>query len=217
MLDLYGYTYSVYAWIARLVLHEKGVGYRWVEVNPFADDMDPDYLATHPFRRVPALADGDFVLYETGAITRYIDEKFPGPRLQPAAPCARARLNQILSVIDGYAYRPLVRQVFSHGVMRPRFAWPADPDQVARGLAASTRVLDALDRLADGGEFLVGPDLSLVDLHLAPMLSYFCEAEAGRRALDAHAALRRWFESVVQRPAFRDTRPALPAATAARV
>jgi glutathione S-transferase len=28
--ELHGYQYSVYSWIARLVLHEKGVVYSWV-------------------------------------------------------------------------------------------------------------------------------------------------------------------------------------------
>jgi hypothetical protein len=58
---LYGYQYSVYAWIARLAMHEKGIGYTWVEINPFARDVPADYLAMHPFGRVPTLING--VLY----------------------------------------------------------------------------------------------------------------------------------------------------------
>lgn len=66
-----------------MVLVEKGVPYSRVEVNPFASDMPKDYLSLHPFRRVPTLVHDDFVLYETQAITRYIDEAFAGPSLQP--------------------------------------------------------------------------------------------------------------------------------------
>src|SRR5690349_11276108 len=71
--ELYGYKHSVYAWIARLALREKGCAYEWREVNPFAEDVPADYLAMHPFKRVPVLVHDGFVLYETSAITRYVD------------------------------------------------------------------------------------------------------------------------------------------------
>ncbi len=77
---LHGYRYSVYVRIARLALAEKSVTYQRVEVNPFAPDMPSAYLVLHPFRRVPVLVHDDFVLYETAAITRYVDETFAGPR-----------------------------------------------------------------------------------------------------------------------------------------
>ena len=39
--ELHGYEYSVYSWITRLALHKKAVGYNWVEINPFADNVSP--------------------------------------------------------------------------------------------------------------------------------------------------------------------------------
>jgi hypothetical protein len=74
--ELYGYQYSVYSWIARLALAEKGEDHHWIEVNPFAPDVSESYLAIHPFKRVPALVHDGFQVYETGAITRYVDEAF---------------------------------------------------------------------------------------------------------------------------------------------
>ena len=78
-LVLHGYRYSVYVRIVRLALAEKGVAYDRVEVNPFAPDVPASYLALHPFGRVPTLVHDDFALYETGAITRYVDRAFAGP------------------------------------------------------------------------------------------------------------------------------------------
>ncbi len=209
-IELHGYEYSVYAWIARFALHEKGVGYTWVEVDPFADDVPAAYLDLHPFRRVPALVDGGFTLYETGAITRYLDDRFDGPALRPAAPEARARVDQVLSIVDSYVYWPLVRQVFSHGVFAARVGEPADRAEYDRGLAAAPRVLDALDRLAAGGDFLVGDALTLADIHLAPMLSYFSTDDDGMALLRQRARLATWWSAVSVRPAFRDTMPRLP-------
>ncbi len=75
---------SVYTRIALLALEEKGIAYALREVDIFVDSGPPeDYLACHPFGMIPCLMHDDFCLYETTAITRYIDEAFQVPSLQP--------------------------------------------------------------------------------------------------------------------------------------
>src|SRR5258707_6321376 len=103
-LVLHGYRYNVYNRIARLTLAEKAVSYERVEVNPFAPDVPAAYLALHPFRRVPTLVHDGFALYETAAITRYVDRAFPRPSLQPAAPHRLAPIDPIIAVVDSYGY-----------------------------------------------------------------------------------------------------------------
>lgn len=207
---LYAYQYSVYAWIARLVLAEKAVGHDYVEVNPFASDMPTDYLVLHPFRRVPTLVHDDFVLYETTAITRYVDETFPGPALQPVTARERARMTQIIAVIDAYGYWPMVRQVYSHSVFRPGTGQPVDDHQISAGLLASERALGALETLAADAPYLINDRVSLADLHLAPMMSYFAAAEAGSTVLARHPKLSRWWTLLRPRPGFIDTTPPFP-------
>src|SRR5476649_1552453 len=148
-LTLHGYRPSVYTRVARLALAEKGVAYDRAEVNPFAPDPPADYLALHPFNRVPTLVHDGFVLYETGAITRYVDRAFAGPALQPAQPRAVARMDQIIGIVDAYANWPLVRQVYVHAVAMPRRGQTGDQKEVASGLTAAARVLAALDALAE--------------------------------------------------------------------
>jgi glutathione S-transferase len=90
-INLYGLERSVYTRIARLALEEKGAPYTLHEVEIFgAEGVPPDHLVRHPFGRIPALEHGDFWLYETAAITRYVDEAFPGPGLQPQEAMTRA-------------------------------------------------------------------------------------------------------------------------------
>jgi len=210
MIDLYVYKYSVYAWIARFTLHEKGINYNWIEVNPFSGNVDPAYLRKHPFCRVPTLVHGNFVLYETGAITRYVDEAFEGPKLQPDGLKERARANQVMSIVDSYTYWPFVRQVFVHGVMGPRTGRAFDPAEVVRGLEASERTLDALEELIGDNQFCAGSSLSLADIHLAPMLSYFSESDAGEGAINRRGRLKRWFSEICRRKALLETKPMLP-------
>jgi glutathione S-transferase len=110
----------VYVRAVRLALEEKGVSYRLAEVDIYSPDgPPPDYLRRHPFGRIPAFEHAGFSLYETVAITRYVDEAFDGPRLQPADPQTCARMSQVISVLDNYAYRPLVWELFVERVRAP--------------------------------------------------------------------------------------------------
>lgn len=160
---------------------------------------------------MPVLVHDDFALYETGAITRYLDRGFAGPALQPTEPHALARMDQLVSLADAYAYWPLVRQVFSHRVFRPRTGEPVDEAEVARGLAASAKVLAAVEALASGDEFLVGRALSLADLHLGAMIAYLVAAAEGRELVARHPRLAAWWQRFAARPSLALTDPGLPA------
>jgi glutathione S-transferase len=190
---LHGYRYSVYTRIARLVLLAKRVEHRTVEVDPFRE-LSKAHLRLHPFGRVPALTHGAFELFETGAIARYVDRAFDGPPLQPEGAVALARMDQVVAVIDSYAYWPMVRQVASHSFFRPRVGEPSRREEIDAGLEASLKVLSFLDRVAGEGEILTGRQVTLADLHLAPMVDYFVRAEEGKAALSSHRALRSWWD-----------------------
>lgn len=192
---LHGYRYSVYNRIARLALLSKKVEHQTIEVNPFAG-LSEAYLRLHPFGRVPVLTHGAFKLFETGAITRYVDRAFTGRPLQPESAAALARMDQVISVLDAYAYWPMVRQVSSHSFFRPFFGEPSSREQIDSGLEASGKILSFLDGVAGEGVVLSGRDITLADCHLAPMMDYFVRAEEGKAALSSHLALQRWWDQM---------------------
>jgi glutathione S-transferase len=204
--QLHGLARSVYTRIARLALEEKGVPYTLHEVEIFGPDGVPaSHRERHPFGRIPVFEHGAFRLYETGAIARYVDEAFEGPPLQPAEPARRARLNQITSVLDAYAYRPLVWGVVL-ARMRPPSGQPPDEARIADALAASSRALDALAALVSCTPWLLGADLTLADLHAYPMLACFVYVPEGAALLARYPALQRWLQSMQQRPSVQRTR-----------
>ncbi|WP_338550293.1 glutathione S-transferase family protein [Roseovarius phycicola] len=205
-LELHGYRFSVYTRIVRMVLHEKGLEYAYREVDPFAETPDP---ALHPFGRVPSLRHGDAVLYETAAITRYLDAAFPEPVLMPPAPLAQARMMQVISIVDSYGYWPLVRQVFSHGVFRPLEGEVADAKELEAGLEAAKPVLQALDDIASEGLVLDPRRFTLACAHLAPMLDYFTRATEGAEMMGYYPQLLTWLYVTRERACFRDTLPDL--------
>ena len=203
---LHGYRYSVYHRIARVALLSKKVEHQTVEVDPFAE-LPQAYLRLHPFGRVPVLVHGSFELFETNAITRYVDRAFEGPPLQPERAAALARMDQVIAVVDAYAYWPMVRQVSSHGFFRPSLGEPSSREEVELGLEASGKVLSFLDRVAGEGEVLSGRDFTLADCHLAPMMDYFVRAEEGKAALSARPALQSWWDRASVLDALRATDP----------
>lgn len=104
VVKLYEAAWSVYVRIARLAPEEQQVNYSLVEVDVFAKIGVPqEHSKRHPFGRIPAFEHGDFHLYKTGEIVRYIDDIFPGCKLQPTDPKARAKVNQIVGILDPYA------------------------------------------------------------------------------------------------------------------
>lgn len=207
---LRGYRYSVYNRIARVALHEKGVKYDTEEVNPFANDIPEDYLKRHPFGRVPVLSHGAFDVYETSAIVRYVDAAFDGPSLVPTSAKPLTRATQVISILDSYGYRSMVRQVFAHRVFRPAIGEAGDETEITSGMETSMTVLRALNTIADEGYVLNKERTTIADCHLAPMIACFVQAPEGQYALGSYPALARWWDRVAPRESLQTTNPGLP-------
>jgi glutathione S-transferase len=207
---LYGAPYSVYVRSARLALEEKGVAYDLVPVDIFADGGPPaEHLARHPFGRIPAFEHDDFTLYETGAIVRYVDEAFEGSALQPAEVRLRARMNQAIGILDSYAYRTLVWDIFVERVRAPSNGRAGDEAKIAEALPKARTCLQALAAIMGGGPWLAGPALTLADLHALPMITYFALAPEGRTLLGECPPMSRWLEQMRERPSVAATRSPL--------
>ncbi|MDP6705869.1 MAG: glutathione S-transferase family protein [Alphaproteobacteria bacterium] len=209
---VFGAAYSVYVRVARLALEEKGVAYRLEEVDIFAGEGPPTaYLERHPFARIPAFEHDGFRLYESGAISRYVDEAFDGPPLMPDSIRGRARANQILSILDNYTYRTLVWDIFVERVRKPQEGRATDEAHIQGALPKVRLCLAALADLKGEGPFLVGDHVSLADLHAAPIFVYFLMAPEGRELMAEQPRLEAWWSTVSERPAMAATRSPLEA------
>jgi glutathione S-transferase len=203
---LFGLERSVYTRIARLALEEKGVAYRLEDVEIFgADGVPAEHRVRHPFGRIPVLEHGAFRLYETTAITRYVDEAFVGPVLQPEAPAQRARMNQIVSVLDAYAYRPMVWGLFVETTRGEGSGARGDRARIDAALQASQLCLAALGELGAFAPFLVAGEPCLADLHAFPILRYLALVTEGRDLLRAQGSLHRWMQAMLVRPSVQRT------------
>jgi glutathione S-transferase len=204
---VYGARYSVYTRIARLALAEKGVACRLEEVDIFAfGGVAADYLQRHPFKRIPAFEHAGLRLFETGAITRYVDEAFAGPRLQPGPPEARALMNQAISIHDSYAYRTWVWDIYVERVRKPQRGEEPDEARISAALSTAQVCLDSLQAIMGTGQWLVAPALTLADLYCLPMLVLFERTPEGAAMLARSPAMLQWLARMSGRASVRSTR-----------
>ncbi|MGH6719822.1 MAG: glutathione S-transferase family protein [Alphaproteobacteria bacterium] len=203
---LYGDPRSPYVRTARMALAEKGVGYT---LKP-ADLKDAAYRRVHPYARMPAMEHGALRVFETAAITRYVDEAFEGPALQPADAGGRARMTQWISAYNDYMARPFGPKLVIERLAPKIFGRPTNEDEIRGALPEVERALDVLDAGLSGDPYLAGATASLADLFVAPMLFYVGLTPEGQERLPRHRALALWFERMRSRPSFAATMPELP-------
>ena len=203
-ITIYGVPQSTYVRTARIAAEEKGISH---ELQPI-ELQDPDYRKIHPFGRMPAMKHGDTVLYETAAITRYIDEAFPGPKLQPTDMKARAEMTKWISASNAYFDGYFVRQVLFEKFVKPQiFKQPTDEAVVEKAMPFAAQHFAALDAELGKRPYLAGSEYSLADMFIAPIVSYAQMLPEGQQLLKGKNNIASWFGKVSQRKAFTATAP----------
>jgi glutathione S-transferase len=205
---VYGPRYSVYTRAVLMALLEKNVAHDQVHVE--MDDNEhhaPDHLKRHPFGMVPAFEHNNFMIYETVPILTYIDDAFPGTRLTPGDIHRRTRAAQILSVINSYAYRPLVWGVFVPRTF-PKSYRVVDEAAIAEAMKSGEHALRAIEELMMKPDpFLLGRQISLADLLLEPVVHYLATTPEGKAILGRLPRIATWHAAMQSWASVRETVP----------
>ena len=209
---LFGFPRSVYVQMAGIVLTHKEVSYAFHDLE--TEMNTPAHLALHPFERVPILRHGDFTVYETSAIVAYVDDAFDGPSLTPADPRGRALMNQWISAVNGYYYPYLIYHVSHERNVFPQLGIESDEKVVAHAMPKVEVGLQVLERqLARSGAFLAGPELSLADYFMLPIIHAFGFAPEARERYPRLPAIAAWRERMEALPTMKRFRAAQPPRT----
>jgi glutathione S-transferase len=201
---IYGAEMSTYVRTVRLAFEEKPAQYEIVDVSLMKNEQkEPAHLARHPFAKMPAFEHDGLALYETGAIVRYVDQLFPGATLTPGDARERARMNQIISIVDYYAYPAII----SNCVMQ-RFFGNSDEKVIAAARPQIELSLKEFERLKGADKFLAGSQVSLADLYLLPIVFYL-QMTPEKSLLEPRKGLTAWWESMSQRSSVKKTQPNL--------
>ena len=197
-MKLYCTSYSTFSRRVRIALLEKSLVADEVEVGP-EDRARPEYRAINPYGRIPALVDGDVVLFESTAILTYLEEKHPEPALLPADPAGRARVAMLTKLCD-LEFTPHAVRIQRPKRMLPEEQW--DRAAMATTREPLERHLAFLERELDGREYLVGDRFSHADLAYLPFLHFHGLLEV---ALPPKVAA--WWERLDARDSSRATVP----------
>ena len=123
-----------------------------------------------------------------------------GRQLQPADARQRATMNQIIGLLDSYAYRAMVWDVYVERIDKPNDGKVPDEALIRRRPAQSRGpAWPCFARLKAPGDWLLGDQLTLADLHAAPMFGYFVKAPDRPRSLADYPELSRWWSARASR------------------
>ncbi|WP_321800324.1 glutathione S-transferase family protein [Caballeronia sp. J97] len=207
MLTIWGRANSVNVQKVLWCCEELGLAYDRIDAGlQFGRNDEPDYLAMNPMGRVPTLDDGDFVLWESNSILRYLAMQYgAGGTLYPAEPKVRASADRWLDWSLS-TLQPAERPVF-WGYIRTSAA-DRDVKQLAAAASEVEKLWRVIDKRLTGRGYLEGDTFTLADLVIAAYARrWFGIAELTRPALPE---LERWYAGITQRPGFaRHVAPAL--------
>jgi glutathione S-transferase len=162
---LYGAPVSPFVRKVLAYAAEQGLAIELVPVG--IGDPNPDFIACSPFKKMPALRDGDFSISDSTAIIVYLDAKYPDSALIPDAPEDRARTiwydefaDTMVSAAGG--------KIFFNRVVSPKFLGkPGDEDAAAQGEIDMVPLFDYLESVMPDSGYLVGDRLTLADISVA--------------------------------------------------
>jgi glutathione S-transferase len=204
MLKIYGVPISVHTRKAIVMAIAKQLPHEVVPVVPvIPDNPPPDWRELSPTGKIPALADGDFVVSDSAAICAYLERLQPEPSFYPKDPQAFARalsLEQYAGTLFRDVVHPLFHEVFVHPKLR---GIAADPRRIDAVLAeAMPETFGYLDGIATGA-YLAGDSPSVADISVVSnLITYqYIGFDPGRKRFPRLAAL---FDRVVALPAMRE-------------
>lgn len=170
----------------------------------FGKNKEPAYLAMNPNGLVPTLQDGDFILWESNTIVRYLAREYGAGTLEPADVKTRARASQWMdwqiSVVA-----PAIGPAFWGMIRTP--PEKRDPAVIAASQAKTTEAMKMLDTQLGRTKFVAGDKFSMGDIPLGIMVYRFRQLVPERPAL---ANLDRWYKALQTRAAFREHVEAIP-------
>ena len=193
-------VYSSWSMRPWLLMRAFAIPFDEIVIPLDTPDAHAEILCHNPAGKVPVLADGDLVIWDSLAIIEHLAEAHPELAIWPCDPAARA-LARSLSAEMHSGFSALRRNLPMN--MR-REARPATLEAEAQTAVAAdcarieTAWADARARFGEGGPFLLGA-FSAADAMFAPVVNRFAAY-----AVPVTATSRAYMDAMRALPAWRD-------------
>ena len=181
-------------------LSELDLAYQRIDAGmAFGRNHEAEYLAMNPNARVPTLVDGDYVLWESHSIMRYLVLAYrPDSSIYPQAPKRRAAVDRWLDWVLS-TVQPADRPVFWALVRTP----PEQRDMAAiqKDADAEALVWEIADAQLATRRFLEGDDFTIADIAVGAFARRWFRVEGIRKPKLPN--LDRWFAELESRSGFQ--------------
>lgn len=200
-MKVYGHPMSTCTRKILATLAEKGASAELVTVDIFkGEHKQPAHLARQPFGVVPALEDGDFKMYESRAICRYLDQTLPGPKLTPEDPKGRASMEQWISTEMSYFTPAGLGLIYEH-ILNPMAGKPTDAAKVTELETKLANTMVIVEAQLAKHPYVAGDAFTLADISFMPYVEFLKQTPSAK--LLATPAATAWWDRVSMRPSWQ--------------
>jgi glutathione S-transferase len=157
MIKLYGSSFSRAA-IVKWYLEELHLPYEFISVEiQKGEQFQPEYVALHPFAKVPTIDDNGFILWESGAILTYLASKYDPTVNTP----------EKIAIVNQWVI--FANSTLSDGIFAPQFQAKETP----RLLGKLNEILSSkLNEILSSQPYLIGETFSAGDVAVCSLLGY---------------------------------------------
>jgi glutathione S-transferase len=183
--------------------------YEVTHVNYFAGaHKQSPYIELNPNGMLPAVKDGDFTLWESGAILQYAADQSASDKHYPRDPKKRADVNRWL-LWEAAHWQPSCYVFFIENAVKPLMKAPTDKALVDKEMVNWRRLAGILDGRLAKSKWLAGDTVTIADIAVAaPMHMHKRQG----LPVDDFPNLKRWIAEVEKLPCWQKTQGAVEAA-----
>jgi glutathione S-transferase len=198
-LTIWGRSNSVNVSKALWCLAELDVPYERIDAGmQFGKNNEAEYLAMNPNGRVPTLVDGDYVLWESNSVMRYLCMAYgKGAPIYPLDPKQRAAVDRWLDWTLS-TVQPVDRPVFWALVRTPKEK--RDMVQIQKDVDAEAPVWAIADRQLSTRRYMEGDQFTIADIAVGVFARRWLGVTGVNKPPFAH--LERWYTDISSRPSF---------------
>ncbi|KAL6840929.1 hypothetical protein ACP4OV_029189 [Aristida adscensionis] len=208
VVKVHGVAASPYVATVVLCLEEAGAAYEVVPLDMAArENQAQPHLDRNPFGKIPALEDGDLVLFESRAISRYVLRKYGGAGsgdddLLREGDLAEAAAVDAWLEAEAHQFHPAVSNIVRQCVILPLVGGARDQRVVDEHAARLREVLDVYEARLRRSAYLAGDFPSLADLAHVGFTRLLMATDLAA-LVEERAAVRAWWGRLAARPAVR--------------
>lgn len=198
-MKIFGSLISPYVRKVHVVAAEKGIAVEGEGANP--RDPSPEFAKASPFRKIPAMLDGDFGLPDSTAIVTYLDALQPQPPLISGDAKQKALAVWFEEYADTILFGSGIKVVFNRFVAPKILGFPGNTELAEQGEKELVAILDYLESVAPAEGWLSGGEFSIGDISVACMLKSLNYVSPTPNPA-THPRTAAWYARATARPAW---------------